>query len=182
MWGKEHVGLGDILDRMSTHLPNRSFLNWSWIDTCKLETLRVHSVFHWLRTLKCSDARDRIYAIRNLPYHNGCPLSQEICAIEPDYAKSPTQLYHEVACTLLKHSVQMTLDIVGRSDYIPAHTKGLPSWAPDWSDNIKFHALGELLPAAHANVVTLSEESPMLDCRKQTLTVSGFMSDTVMAV
>jgi hypothetical protein len=67
MWGKEQMNFEELRCRTQGSMTNRTSINHSWILSSGRRR-DIITVLTWLRTMHCSDARDRIYAIRGLPY------------------------------------------------------------------------------------------------------------------
>ena len=98
----------------------------------KPEALALLEALHRLRNLRSSDARDKVYAPRNVA--SNLPLNMLV----PDYRKSVKDVFIDVARTAMAMS-DGSLDFLGYSCR-PAedalhmgeiHTD-LPSWIPDW--------------------------------------------------
>lgn len=82
----------------------------------------ISDLLYSLRTRKCEDPRDRVYAVLG--------LLQEKNLIVPDYRKPALQVFFEVARAAIEST--RSLDILA---YCLPHTQNaeLPSWVPDWT-------------------------------------------------
>ena len=79
------------------------------------------------RTLRCSDARDKVFAVLNLAKESSNP------SLRPDYRMKLEVIYEAIAREILLHG-PVDEDIASRlfeSLTMPA-SKELPSWVPDW--------------------------------------------------
>lgn len=101
------------------------------VETKKLLNLLVSS-----RTNKASDWRDKVYALMNLASDY---VSQNIT---PDYSDSSTvsHLYASVAADFISSGQITILHHAG----IPVNIPDLPSWAPDWTTQVRSNLLTEL--------------------------------------
>lgn len=101
------------------------------------EMLQTRTIMHsldWTRGMKCSDDRDRLYAILGLPYSTtwSPEAARVIATIRPDYTKSATEIYYDfaVACITNRLSHKLWLFTNHHVAWDPLHSD-LPSWAPD---------------------------------------------------
>lgn len=82
---------------------------------------------------KCSDPRDKIFAMLGLIYQNN---------ISPDYRVSVESVYTGITAYMIQHC--QTMDVLAL-----AGTKGkefnVPSWVPDWSQNLTLSFPRDLL-------------------------------------
>lgn len=89
------------------------------------------------RNKKASDPRDYVYALLGHPSAsiNGVPI------IEPDYNKSPEELYFEVTMKILSQSKSLRiLSAVQHGDGSLDGESG--SWIPSWSRGVCALSLG----------------------------------------
>ena len=82
----------------------------------------LHCLWEDFGEAKCTDLRDRIYAVRGL-LTGGI---QE--AIEPDYTKSVVDVYRDAVLAYINHTGN--LDILGECQWSDQWN---PSWVPNWS-------------------------------------------------
>ncbi|KAF2092942.1 hypothetical protein NA57DRAFT_62043 [Rhizodiscina lignyota] len=82
------------------------------------------SLIDYTRTCKCSDPRDRIYALLSM-----LPVDENL-KIEPDYTKTVSEVYRDAALAELRF--WRRFDLLATVEH---HGEGLrvPSWVPDWS-------------------------------------------------
>jgi hypothetical protein len=87
---------------------------------------RVRSVQH----SKCSDPRDRVYALLSIHEQGRRPneMKLEIC---PNYNAPVSQVYQQVACENINHN--QSLEILESCELRPENPHNLPSWVPDMS-------------------------------------------------
>ena len=78
-----------------------------------------------LHPFKCSDARDRIYAVLSL-----LDRFDEGFKIEPDYTQTTAVIYKEFALKYIEH--HQLLDILANCDIPINLAVGLPTWVPNW--------------------------------------------------
>jgi len=78
------------------------------------------------RSAKCSDKRDRIYALLSLASDISSGIS-----ITPDYTKTTSQVYQEAALAVFKNSMRM--DLLMHCEMRPSELD-IPSWVPDWAN------------------------------------------------
>jgi hypothetical protein len=85
----------------------------------------INMAWHTRHT-RCSDDRDRIYALLSLAWDTSSRIT-----IIPDYTKPTNQVFQDVALEVLNGSTNMDL-----LTYCEMKTKELdvPSWVPDWSN------------------------------------------------
>ena len=87
--------------------------------------LDVCDMIRNLHPFKCSDARDRIYAVLSL-----LDRFDEGFKIEPDYTQTIAVIYKEFALKYIEHHRQ--LDILANCDIPIDLVVGLPTWVPNW--------------------------------------------------
>ena len=75
---------------------------------------------------KCSDARDRIYAVLSL-----LNSSDKDFKIEPDYTQTTAVIYKDVALNYIEHN--QLLDILTFCEFQTTGPVELPSWVPNWA-------------------------------------------------
>lgn len=101
------------------------------------------------RNRKCSDKRDRVYAILSL-----LP-KEERAGLHPNYSITAEDVYEECVLQQLKRHV--TLRALSRCS-IKHRSMAVPSWVPDWSANPKLYRLplvcADYYTRAHAYSIT----------------------------
>ncbi|KAI1733349.1 heterokaryon incompatibility protein-domain-containing protein [Xylaria scruposa] len=104
------------------------WLTWVW-ETCA--------------EARCSDARDRIYAIRSLLADDDVKR-----AIKPDYTKTTVEVYQHTTMAFLRGDSDRDLGILEECHQHP-DWQG-PSWVPDWSHPLHtVVALGKKRPSCN---------------------------------
>lgn len=86
------------------------------------------------RGSRCTDERDRIYAILGLHFNESDLLSQRIKNLQPDYTKEAVDLFLEVACLCIECG--KLLELLKRVCHRPDEdllALRRPSWIPDWT-------------------------------------------------
>lgn len=100
------------------------------------KTRTILHVLEWTRGMKCSDDRDRIYAILGLRYSKAWSPEAFYVAksIIPDYRRSVSAIYQDVAVRCIKNRLmhKLWLFISHHQPWDPSKSE-LPSWAPDYS-------------------------------------------------
>jgi hypothetical protein len=84
----------------------------------------VGSLMHQTRNCKCSDPRDRVYALLSIYNRN--------LNIVPDYRLSKKEVYQDFCLRHIASTNYRNLDIL-KSCEMPISPSDLPSWVPDWS-------------------------------------------------
>ncbi|KAL9095525.1 MAG: hypothetical protein Q9165_002396 [Trypethelium subeluteriae] len=86
-----------------------------------------------MRWSRCSEAKDKVFALHGLLTASGLPLPP------PDYSKSTADIYRETTVAVLKttYSIRILEQVDGLGS-----TPGLASWVPDWSSST--HSIGLL--------------------------------------
>lgn len=83
---------------------------------------------HTLRrtaSCKCSDPRDRIYAVLNL-----LDKTENGINIEPDYTKTTAQVYKD--CLLRDIEYHKTLEVLRHCELQDVRSAEMPTWVPNW--------------------------------------------------
>jgi hypothetical protein len=129
--------------------------------------------------LEASDPRDRIFALL------GMSADAADLRIVPDYSKSKTQVYTEVAMALIE---QTGLEVLAWCNFraSPGEDCQLPSWAPDWSRPFS-RPLGKFGKKTDFRYMASEDSAPQfrfLDSGKEfpILCVSGVQVDNIFAV
>ncbi|KAL9072456.1 MAG: hypothetical protein Q9157_005102 [Trypethelium eluteriae] len=86
-----------------------------------------------MRWSRCSEAKDKVFALHGLLTTAGLPLPP------PDYSKSTADIYRETTIAVLKTTE--SIRILEQVDGLQG-TPGLASWVPDWSSST--HNIGLL--------------------------------------
>ncbi|KAL8653827.1 MAG: hypothetical protein Q9226_003688 [Calogaya cf. arnoldii] len=113
-------------------------------------------VLHETRQSRCSDQRDRIYAVLSL-----VPEYKRL-GIRPDYTKSVTEVFQSVVLQQVKHRSQLdVLHFCSMDD----RAMDLPTWVPDWSVRSSAPSMQSLLrfrADADAKAYSCSESEGIL--------------------
>lgn len=109
---------GDVVERM----------NRFYILIEKTSFLLNELIFHG-KARKCTNPRDRVYALLGLLGGRERKLN-----IEPDYTKTPSQVYQDVVAQYLKNLRR--LDPIACCEPADNGT-GVPTWVPDWDKSRK---------------------------------------------
>jgi hypothetical protein len=141
-------------------------IDGAWNDLTHIAVLVTFDVpsslghlIYQTRYCKCSDPRDRVYAVLSLLKEE----DRKRWIIKPDYTNSISAVYKDVSLsymTLFQSPELLRFCDIGRKKVI----QDLPSWAADWSC---IESLGETLPnaMAHGNssgVLGFSEDKKVL--------------------
>lgn len=104
-----------------------------------IEASRTRTILHvleWTRGMKCSDDRDRIYAILGLRYSRAWSREAYDLAksIVPDYTLSVGEIYQDFAEKCIKNGLlhKLWLFISHHQPWDPDNSE-LPSWTPDFA-------------------------------------------------
>ncbi|PMD17916.1 hypothetical protein NA56DRAFT_648340 [Hyaloscypha hepaticicola] len=92
------------------------------------------------KNCKCSDPRDRIFALLSL-----LDPSERVIGIEADYSKTVSEVYTNAALSTIKFS--QALDIMETTG-LEENNLGLPSWVPNWPCRAIEKSLGYSVAAA----------------------------------
>lgn len=111
-----------------------------WVGEMKnTEGTRTRTILHvleWTRGMKCSDDRDRIYAILGLRYsREWSPEAFHVAkSIVPDYKRSVSAIYQDLAVRCIESRLmhKLWLFVSHRHDEELSSSE-LPSWVPDFS-------------------------------------------------
>jgi hypothetical protein len=105
-------------------------MNKFYILIAKTSFLLNELIFHG-RQRKCTDPRDRVYSLLGLIGGRERKLG-----IEPDYTKTPGQVYKDVITSYLKNLNRLDpISCCEGPDDVT--TRGIPSWVPDWERSRK---------------------------------------------
>ena len=85
-------------------------------------TYTIAEYLHLISRFKCSDARDRVYAILS--------VVQDSLNIIPDYTLSTAEVYEDVARRCIEHS--QSLNVLTSCDIARVQPQW-PTWVPNWS-------------------------------------------------
>ena len=129
LWGRP-IDDEDFGDRAAPFKERRQHVN-------ALCTGRAYSTFQDLLTMtkscKCTDPRDRVYALLG--------LLDENYGIVPNYEKSITEVYQDMFVAYMKkQQLYLNLKLLATSG-IWESAQELPSWVPDWSPEKKCEPL-----------------------------------------
>jgi hypothetical protein len=84
----------------------------------------IDILMHTTRNCKCSDPRDRVYALLSIYNRN--------LNIVPDYHLSKEEVYQDFCLRHIASTKYRNLEIL-KSCEMPTSPSDLPSWVPDWS-------------------------------------------------
>ena len=87
----------------------------------------IGSLIRSTATCKCSDPRDRIYAVQSLPHHE---FEREL-KIEPDYTKEFAQVYQDF---VLLHAEIGTLEMLRFCELKNDGPMEMPTWVSNWAE------------------------------------------------
>ncbi|KAK4460580.1 heterokaryon incompatibility protein-domain-containing protein [Cladorrhinum samala] len=90
------------------------------------------SLLHLLcryRQFDSTDPRDKVFALLNL---TDDALTKDP-RVAPDYHKTKTEVYTDVAVAIMEHEKNLDILRVPRQPGTEGFASGLPSWVPDWS-------------------------------------------------
>lgn len=115
---------------LDVHAPSWVVKNQSWYGFTGQDLLRI---LLNASSYKCSDPRDKIFAVLGLIYQND---------ITPDYRVPVESVYTGITAYMIQHC--QTMDVLAL-----AGTKekafNVPSWVPDWSQSLKLSFPRDLL-------------------------------------
>lgn len=149
-------------------------------------------MFHaldWTRGLRCTDDRDRIYALLGLPYTSSVDSAayEVVKAITPDYTKTVTEVYTEFASECVKRGLlhRLWLLVSHDSSWDPTND-WVPSWVPDLSKPpLLFNSVRAVQRLALRGFSEQPRPSilpPKLDQSGQVLLARGYILGTVRSV
>ena len=105
--------------------------NWRSTEGSGLFNLLVRH-----RSARATNARDKVYGLL------GLVTNKTNLGMKPNYQIGVTDVYFDVAVSIIKHSEN--LDIFSVPRHIDAKIQ-LPSWVPDWSAGPSSDILGDLV-------------------------------------
>lgn len=85
---------------------------------------RLHSLLRLSQMFKCSDLRDKVYALYGL-----VDLKDSLDGIQPDYTLPVEEVYRKVAKHVIQQEKRLDIWTIGTHRSMT----NLPSWVPDWS-------------------------------------------------
>lgn len=103
-----------------------------WVPINRMPPMHQHNFVEVLartKPLRCSDARDRVYAFLGSPTAQVGPENGPV--VEPDYDKSYLEVYLEVARQWLKHTRDLCL-LSAVEHTAETFKSDFPSWVPRW--------------------------------------------------
>lgn len=89
----------------------------------------LNELREYFSAAKCSDDRDRIYAVASLLGGSGDEKKDDTLHIKPDYTKSVPQVYTDAALRGFRYCNNLYL--LQQCNFNP--DPKVPSWVPDWS-------------------------------------------------
>ncbi len=117
-----HGLLADVPDETFYHSRMRLIYQ---IGTCA-RNANIYNLRHHLRGSRCSDQRDKVFAILSLLQPDDLRLG-----IVPDYAQSMAQIYQDVTVRWIKEYDSIAL--LSSCQLVDEPPSTIPSWVPDWS-------------------------------------------------
>lgn len=152
------------------------------------EPVALFMAFHdaLLSTMRCrqaTDRRDHIFAIYDIMSRTGIEMGVPNPFDEPDYSKSPVEVYIETSKAIIEHSRSLLLlsNVEHRLNDQNANPMKLPSWVPDfskdWGTALSRNGSGDHYHASKGHSIRLPP-SPDL----QALVLEGFHFDTITGV
>jgi hypothetical protein len=139
------------------------------------------------RSFSATDPRDMVFTLLALADRHDV----ESLGIEPNYHLTTEQVYKSLAIALLKS--RKDLDLFNAPRVLEkSRTKGLPSWAPDWSTSdacVPFGFLGTFglrdsdgsKPQLDYHAASFSTSSPLFNEDKNILHLAGIKIDRIEA-
>jgi hypothetical protein len=118
------------------------------------------NIRHFFRNTMCNDNRDRIYAVLSLL----CWEDREL-GINPDYSRTPEELYTDVARRTLERYQHVKLF---ESCELATKVLNIPSWVPDWSSQLN---CARLPSSAWSACAWISAQANIMD--DKTIRVAG---------
>lgn len=106
-----------------------------WIENVEMDEEKIsRRLFNCLRESRgceATDPRDKVYALLPLLMGNFLSQGKYKPLVEPDYSRTMTQIYTDLACKFL-NTPGIGLGLL-RAVFPSSNTSDLPSWVPDWS-------------------------------------------------
>ena len=124
----------------------------------------IFKLLQQLRTSRCRDARDMIYAVYGmLQYPHGSISKAKAAATgmpSPDYTKPVEQVYQETAEAIITNIKDLALF---SNLQVPSmrSISSMPTWVPDWSPNPQSWAHDEALSSAETETTTSPTPTPL---------------------
>ena len=122
-WNRPNSELSETLSLILTNL--RAKLNVLRHYARSGTTMRIRNAMNETRLCKCLDPRDRVYAILNLLHPSEMPDD-----FEPDYRKTTTEVYQDVALRYIAHHDRLSILQASGLKTTPSE---MPTWVPDWT-------------------------------------------------
>ncbi|KAH7067456.1 heterokaryon incompatibility protein-domain-containing protein [Paraphoma chrysanthemicola] len=177
IWGHAEINFIYLQAPWSKWLLDSKFQGPRW---CARRAWGFQTALRFTGTLHCSDPLDRIYAILALSRNDPALFREKIEKIVPDYSKSPSQLFFEVACIFVEcGKAQQALAHVNHKSSPSDIERQLPSWVPNWGEWTDHDLLLVLDKGSGAMGSYL--ECPTIDYGRRILTTKGIVVDEVVA-
>ena len=98
---------------------------------CEAAYLTLGALIERTQHCKCSDPRDRVYAVLNMPNN-----FERNAKIKPDYTKTVNQVYQNVVLSSLNNTNKIAILGYCEMQELPLESCDslqIPSWVPDWN-------------------------------------------------
>ena len=194
-WGDETMEYADFQQHARTYNQQAPHNQPMWVgEMHNAEASNTRTIMHvleWTRGMKCSDDRDRLYAILGLPYSKVWS-SEALCvtkSIRPDYEKSVNAVYHDFAISCIKNRLlhKLWLFTSHHAPWNPPNSE-LPSWAPDFAQAaLPFRTTRSMVYVTEQRddlpkPFWIQPELDELDSTGRTLLVAGYAIGSVTCV
>lgn len=113
-----------------------------WIGNIEMDededkiSRRLFNCLRESRGCEATDPRDQVFALLPLLMGNTLIRGMHKGMIEPDYSRTATQIYKDLACKFLNTSgigLGLIQAAFPQAAFPSSNMSGLPSWVPDWS-------------------------------------------------
>lgn len=143
-WGSSQIEFGHLQRPLRRFLTEPSSGYARWASLKGKPTFEILEIMTATRGLSCTDARDKIYAVLGLPYHEHTGvrgaderqlLAGYIRGMEADYTSPIDEVFYQFAqyCVEGRHTEALLTKVCHGSALKEGTTMNLPSWVPDWS-------------------------------------------------
>ncbi|RYP40427.1 hypothetical protein DL769_011768 [Monosporascus sp. CRB-8-3] len=160
--------------------------DWDIVETTnsghfrELDHFKLGAILFNTANFKSTDPRDKIFALL------GLATDADDGRLIPDYRKTPSQVYTEVAQHLIvgKGTIAL-LSLAGIGFNHPRKVQSLPSWVPDFSEQRPNFPLADMVSAQklyHASKMTKPKVRIANGSDGREVYVSGILADEVVSV
>tara|TARA_R110002003_G_scaffold109_12_gene9229 strand:+ start:18658 stop:20244 length:1587 start_codon:yes stop_codon:yes gene_type:complete len=175
VWGYAQINFIYLHAPWSKWLLDPKFQGPRW---CARKAWGFQTAIRFTGALHCSDPLDRIYALLALSRNDPVTFRDKIGQLVPDYTKSPSQLFFEVACIFVESgNTQQLLSHVNHERTASANLK-LPSWVPNWGEWTQHEPL-LALDMGRGAAVGLENDGAIIDHEQCILKLVGIAVDQV---